>query len=145
MSEFQNLNLYKNLNIFHSNVNGLEINSNNQHEFLSCSPFNINFVAFTETSQTNNENFIQNVCIDEYDLYSTGSKSARGGKVIYVNNKFNSFERNDIKIKNDEFESVWIELNNKSSKNIICGCLYRHPRNNLKEFLSYLEKCLSIN
>ena len=58
------------LNIFHSNVNGLETKFANPHEFLSCSPFNIDFVAITQTSQTNNENFIRNVGIDGYDLYS---------------------------------------------------------------------------
>ena len=31
-----------------------------------------------------------------------------------------------------------------NSKNIICGCIYRHPRHNLSEFLQYLEKCLKI-
>ena len=108
------MNLYKNLNIFHSNVNGLETKFDNLHEFLSCSLINIDFVSITETSQTNNENFIRNVDIGGYDLYST----ARGGTAIYVNNKFNSFERNDIKIINDEFESVWIELNNKEVKTL---------------------------
>ena len=98
MNGLQNLNLHKNLNIFHSNVNGLETKFDNLHEFLSCSPFNIDFVAITETSQTNNENVIRNVCIDGYDLYSTGSKSAKGRTAIYVTNKFNSFERNDIEI-----------------------------------------------
>ena len=78
-----------------------------------------------------------------YDIYSTGSQLARGGTAIYVNRNFNSFERNDLKINNEEYESVWIEINNKGSKSIICGCLYRHPSNNSKEFLSYLEKCLS--
>ena len=72
-----------------------------------------------------------------------GSQLARGGTPIHVNKNFNSFERNDLKINNEEYESVWIEINNKGSKSIICGCLYRHPSNNSKEFLSYLEKCLS--
>ena len=25
-------------------------------------------------------------------------------------------------------EAVWIEIKNKNSKNIVCGCIYRHPR-----------------
>ena len=40
---------------------------------------------------------------------------------------------------------IWIEIkNNKNSKNIICGCLYRHPHYDLSEFLQYLKKCLKI-
>ena len=103
----------------------------------------MDIVAITGTSQKTNENFIKNVSIEAYDIYSTGSQLARGGTRIYVNKNFNSFERNDLKINNEEYESVWIEINNKGSKSIVCGCLYRHPSNNSKEFLSYLEKCLS--
>ena len=79
----------------------------------------MDIVAITETSQKSNENFIKNVTIEAYDIYSTGSHSAREGVAIYVNNNFNSFERNDLKINNDEFESVWIEINNKGNKNIM--------------------------
>ena len=70
----------------------------------------MDIVAITEISQKSNENFIKNVTIEAY-IYSTGSHSAGGGVAIYVNNNFNSFERNDQKINNDEFESVWIEIN----------------------------------
>ena len=71
---------------------------------------------------------LKNVSIEAYDIYSTGSQLARGGTAIYVNKKLNSFEKNDLKINNEEYESVWIEINNKGSKSIICGCLYRHPK-----------------
>ena len=47
-------------------------------------------------------------------------------------------------MQNIDFESVWTEIKNKNSKNIVCGCLYRHPRYDLSEFLHYLEKCLKI-
>ena len=113
------LNLQKKFNIFHSNVNGLGSKFENLHEFLTIASSNMDIVAITETSQKSNENFIKNVTIEAYDIYSTGSHSARGGVAIYVNNNFNSFERNDLKINNDEFESVWIEINNKGNKNIM--------------------------
>ncbi len=38
-----------------------------------------------------------------YKLYHTPTKSSKGGTAIYANEKFNSFERNDLKIINDEF------------------------------------------
>ena len=43
-----------------------------------------------------------------------------------------------------EFEGVWIELNNKGTKNTIIGCLYRHPHyNNIEGFSDYLSDCLN--
>ena len=98
----------------------------------------------TETSQKSSGNFIKNISMEAYDIYSTGSLSARGGTAIYVNKNFNSFERNDLNIINDEYESVWIEINIKGNKNIICGCLYRHRRYNSKDFLAYLENACAL-
>ena len=62
---------------------------------------------------------------------------------VYVNKSFDSLERNDIKINTDEFESTWVEIKNKKSKNILVGCIYRHPHNNFKEFFQYLDETLS--
>ena len=72
----------------------------------------------------------------------TPSLSAKGGTALYVNNSFDSFERLDLKVQTDNFESVWVEIKNKNSKNIICGCIYRHPRNDMDDFLMYMEKVL---
>ena len=43
-----------------------------------------------------------------------------------------------------EYESMWIEIKNKKSKNIVIASIYRHPHNNFKEYFQYLEKCLSV-
>ena len=53
-----------------------------------------------------------------------------------------SFEREDLKNCNREFEVVWIEIKNKKSKNIIVGCTYRHPHNNLDDYILYINKYL---
>ena len=55
-------------------------------------------------------------------------------------------ERTYLNTTNDEYESIWIEINNEKSKNIVCGSIYRHPRNNndhFKNFLQYLESSLN--
>ena len=59
------------------------------------------------------------------------------------NKKFNNIERKDLKALNEDYESVWVEIKNKFSKNIVTGCIYRHPRYNFKEFICYLENCLT--
>ena len=90
----------------------------------------------------NNENFITNVTIEGYATYYTPSNSNKGGTALYVNEKFNFIERKDLSAQNDDYESVWVEIKNKLSKNIVTGCIYRHPRYNFKDFMHYLENCL---
>ena len=51
--------------------------------------------------------------------------------------------REDLNISTQNgFESTWIEIKNKRSKNIICG--YRHPKADMGEFIEYLDKCLKL-
>ena len=73
--------------------------------------------------------------------FTTGSKSARGGVAIYVKDDLKAFERDDLNIIENEFEAIWIEIDIEKSKNIICGCFYRHP-NSAK--LSKEKRMLSI-
>ena len=73
----------------------------------------------------------------------TASKTAKGGTAIYVSENYDKIERCNLNICNLEFETTWKEIKNKNSKNIICGCIYRHPHNNLDEFFKYLEMCLA--
>ena len=102
----------------------------------------MDIIAITETSQKNNENFKSNIDILGYETYNTASCSSKGGTAIYVNKKFNIIERKDLKAQNEDYESVWVEIKNKFSKNIVIGCIYRRPRYNFKEFMCYLENCL---
>ena len=34
---------------------------------------------------------------------------------------------------------MWVEINNPSSKNILCGCIYRHPNTDIDKFIKYLN------
>ena len=70
------------------------------------------------------------------------SKSMKGGVALYINNKLDHFERDDLKVQTDEFETVCIELNNKDKKNILCCCIYRHPDSGPIKFIEYFEKNL---
>ena len=87
--------------------------------------------------------FLTNVELECYGLFHTPSKISKGGTAVYVNKSYDSLERNDVKINTDEFESTWIEIKNKKSKNILVRCIYRHPHNNFKELFQYLDETLS--
>ena len=99
----------------------------------------MDIVAITETSHKNGDFFTTNASLEGYNEFYTPSNSSKGGTAIYVKENYDVFERNDLKIQNDCLESTWIEIKNKNNKNILCGCIYRHPTYNLSEFINYLE------
>ena len=69
------------------------------------------------------------------------SKSANGGVLLYI--KDTIITRADLNVeKEKELESIFIEILQKTSKNIIIGCIYRHPCMHLKEFNDLFIKSL---
>ena len=117
--------------------------TSNLHEFILGSQPKLDILAITETSEQQKVFFLHDVEIKGYKISHMASKTSKGGIAVYVNENVNSIERIDLNILHDEFEGTWVEIKNKHSRNIICGCIYRHPHNNFKEFFQYLEMCLS--
>ena len=145
--DFQKLKIEKNFNIFHANVNGLESKFDNLHTFLAGAVSKMDVVAITETSENKDNSFISNISIDGYsDPFHTPTNSLKGGVAMFINKDFDAYERTELKAQTDLFEGVWVEIKNKNSKNIVCGCIYRHPNNlksDISEFNKYLDSTLS--
>ena len=45
-------------------------------------------------------------------LFTTSSRSVACGVAIYASKSLNVFKRTDLSITDDEFETVWVEINN---------------------------------
>ena len=134
VNSFQKLNNNNNLNIFHSNVNGLDSKFDSLNNFLAETKSDLDIIAITETSEQSENSFLSNVSIEGYSLFHTPTNSSKGGTALYVNSNYNPFERFDLKFQGDMFESVWTEISNKSSKNVLCGCIYRHSKYDVRFF-----------
>ena len=111
---------------------------------MSGTPYKLDVLALTETSEKEDTGFLSNVELDDLKKFHTASNSSKGGTAICANKNFDMIERSDLNSNSLEYESTWIEIKNKRSKNIVIASIYRHPRNNFKEFFQYLEKCLSV-
>ena len=80
--------------------------------------------------------------INGYSLYTQPSKSACGGCALYVNSQLDHHVRNDLSALEEEYETLWVEINNHKAKNFLCCCLYRHPSSDLSSFINYLTSTL---
>ena len=86
---------------------------------------NFNAICISETSQRESTMFCKNIDLKHYHTpISTGTKTAKGGTAIYVLKDHDSLERYDLKTCNVEYESTWVEIIIKKSKNIIIGYIY---------------------
>ena len=131
------------LSLFHVNIRSLSKHIDELKNVLHASKIIFDFIGVSETKQLINKDFISNVDIEGYHVYSQPSKSSSGGVAIYVNNKLDHFRKDDLCVIEDDFESLWIEIKNNKGKNIICGCIYRHPNRDPDNVFEYIENTLS--
>ena len=68
---------------------------------------NINW-DIIEISETGEQlyGFKRNIELDGFNFYKQTSKSRKGGVVLFINNKLDHFERDDLKVQTNEFETV---------------------------------------
>ena len=111
---------------------------------INSTELGVGLITISETSPKEKHNFNVNIALDGYRLpFYTGSKSSRGGVAIYTKSDLSVFERDGLKVMDVNFEAVWIEIEVEKGKNIICGCVYRHPSSDMTEFINYISKCLT--
>ena len=60
--------------------------------------------------------FITNVSLNGFEEFYTPSNSSKGGTALCVKQKYEAFKSNDLKMQNDYFASVWIEVKNRKKK-----------------------------
>ena len=86
--------------------------------------------------------FLKNVTLNGYVLHSQHSSSSAGGVALYVKENYQHMIRDDISTCEDEFETIWIEIKNSESQNVLCGCAYRHPNTNVDKFNDYINQTM---
>ena len=143
--EFYKLDNKQDFKILHTNLNGYVSHADSYHEFLVQASNEPEIICISETSVFNEDKIPPDSQLQNYtEPFLTNTISSKGGVAIFTKNHLDVFERDDLKKEgNKEFEAVWIEIKKKGSKNIVVGCLYRHPHSsNLKDFSSYINTCL---
>ena len=107
---------------------------------LSALGTSFDVIGITEMKQQIGKEFISNVNINNYLMYTQPSKSSADGVAIYINNKFDHVKWDDLSILHDDFELVWVEIKNKKGTNFLCGCMYRHPNTDVENFLGHINQ-----
>ena len=78
-----------------------------------------------------------NININGFQCFSTPSEANKGGALLYIADHYNAKplpHLNIIMYKSNQLESAFVEICNKIHKNVIVGCIYRHPCMDINEF-----------
>ena len=134
----------KGINFFHKNISSLTYNFDQLHTLLSVININFDLIGVTESRLKKDKTRTTNTDIKGYTFEHTPSEASCGGSLLYIKDTLKYICRKDLQIyKPAELESTFIELLSSSGKNIIVGCIYRHPSMHSSEFNStYLNDLL---
>ena len=137
----------KQLSIFHLNIASLHKHKDELETLFEMLECNFDFVGLTET-KIKEKTPTFNIDLHGYKPpFSTPTDADKGGAILYIKNHFVTNRRTDLEIflyKSKELESVFVEICNNNQRNIVVGCIYRHPNMDLKLFnTQYFHPLLS--
>ena len=141
--EIDNVFSNNSFSVLHLNISSLAANHEHLMNLLNTLKHTFSVIGLSEIKYKIDQDPIINISIPGYRFVSQHSLSnARGvGFYIHENIKFNI--RSALSVTNTEHESLWIEIDCKNNKNILCGIYYRHPSTNHELFLENFD--MTIN
>ena len=128
--------------VFHTNIRSLSKHFDELHAQLNMLNIPFDIIGISESKQQVGKDFLMNIQMDGYSTYSQPSKSSCGGCVLYVNSRLDHHVRDDLSVIEDDYETIWIEINNHKSKNLLCCCLYRYPSSDITNFNNHISSIL---
>ena len=114
----------------HTNIASLDVHNDELELILSLVKFHFQIMDITE-HKISDLTSLSNISISDYhNFVYTPTKSTHGGTGFYVKNTVNFNRRVDLELIPPgltDFESTLIEIIIPNNKNIVVGCIYRHP------------------
>ena len=127
----------KKISLFHTNIGSLEKHKEELETTLDILNYKFDIIALTETKIMKNHKPKFNINMKGYKTYFMPTEAEKGGTLIYISEDIKSKRRLDLEsllYQSEKLESTFIEITNPDKKNIIVGCIYRHPSMDLADF-----------
>ena len=128
--------------LLHMNIRSINKNFDNLRLLLEnpkqkpCS-----IIGLTETWLSTDSG--QSFALPGFDFVVNNRQNRTGGGVgIYISNKFEYKVHEQLNCMDDVVESLFVELINPNGKNILIGVMYRPPKSNTNNFITYLQGLL---
>jgi len=124
------------LSILHTNIRSLSCHSDELVQLCVAAKKSFDIIGVSEIWSSEQNKVLTNIDISGYKFYDTSSTSQNGGVGLYVKTNLNSKSCDDLNFKCNGFENIWVEIDNKNSKNLLFCCTVRHPGADIETFIS---------
>ena len=134
------------LGICHINIASLSKHIDDLRLTLSLLKKEFQIIGISEHKIRKDLSPIINIDIEGYKPFIYDhSESSHGGTGFFVKETMNHIKRDDLKFNSrGNYESIFIEIIVPNKKNIVVGCIYRHPSSPIyiKDFNRFLNSFL---
>lgn len=121
------------------NIRSLSANHDKLVDMIFELHYPFSLIGVTETKLKFDHEPITNCNLPGYCFVSQPSHSNAGGVGFYIKNDIKFTPRTDLTKSTNEFEALWIEVQNDAQCNMMCGIIYRHPNGNNDVFNEYVN------
>ena len=117
------------LGLFHANIASLNLHIDDLRDLLSRLDFCFDVIGISEHRIKKGQKPSNNIDLQGYNEFifePTGT--ACGGTGFYIHEKHDCIERKDLNLNfPSDFEASFVEIVLPDRKNLVVGCIYRHP------------------
>ena len=149
MPDINNLSIESSLGIIHTNLASLYKYHDDLEQILSLMKNEFQIIGITE-HKIKDLTPISNIKLAGYhEFIYTPTQTTHGGSGFYIRDSLAFKRRNDLLLTPPGpggFESIFLEIVIPNKKNLIVGCIYRHPSSiiTIEDFTkNYLDPILS--
>ena len=112
----------------HLNISSLSYHHLELHNLISDMKIKPKIIGISESRLQKSKQHITNISLPNYVYEHTPTESSKGGTLLYLNKNLKYKLRKDLNIYHKGmFESTFDEFINKNEKNMVAGCIYKHP------------------
>ena len=115
--------------LFHANVASLNKHIDDLRHILSRLKYKFDVIGISEHKIRKDTVPSSNISIPGYDNFIfEPTETTHGGTGFYIKDNVDYIVRKDLQLNSPgDFESIFIEIQFSKKKNLIVGCIYRHP------------------
>ena len=128
-----------NPSLIHLNIRSLPKHFDNFQDLLNSLKCRFKIIGLSETRLTSSSCIPHNLELEGYSLTSNRTEASAGGTSIYVCNTLSYKLRNDLSAMYfpKQLESTFIEISRNGKRNIVVGCIYKHPGMPITHFTDF--------
>ena len=151
-SKYYNLRKFKSLKfdsskfaLLHVNIASLNKHFEELQETLCRLGHSFDVIGISEYKISDGNPPSNNISLPGYDKFIfEPTKTTHGGTGFYMKNGLDYITRDDMKLNSpDQFEAMFVEIILPDRKNLVVGCVYRHPSGSIRDFTNdHLEPIL---